>query len=88
MHVVLSLYFVSVMFDYPYIMLHAAGLAWTGVTDTDLVPAFDWYCALDAMFSSVVVHHCLSVVLDHCVVWHHNVKEYSFARVYRHCQEC
>ena len=54
MYVVLSLCFVSLMFDYPYIMLHAAGVAWTGVTDTDLVPAFDWYCALDAMFTNVV----------------------------------
>ena len=63
-HVVVSLCFVSLMFDTQYIMLYVAGVAWTGVTDTDLVPAFDWYCAPYAMFTSVVVCHCLSVVLD------------------------
>ena len=65
MHVVLLLCFVSLLLDALYIMLCAAGEAWTGVTDTDLVPAFDWYFALYAMFTSVVVNHCLSVLLDH-----------------------
>ena len=58
-------------------MLHAAGVAWTGVTDTDLVPAFDWYCAPYAMFTSVVLCHCLSVVLDRFLVCPYDGKEYS-----------